>query len=63
VSRRGHTVAGTSAKKNRVLRRRRRIEDDRVRQLGPVEEPDVLVAPERLEEVARRRREEAAGGR
>jgi hypothetical protein len=60
VSRRGRTVAGTSAKKNRVLRRQRRAEEDRVRRLGPVQEPDALVAPERLEEVARRLREEGS---
>jgi hypothetical protein len=60
VSRRGRTVAGTSARKNRTARRQAREVLDRERRLGKVDAPAEVVAPERLAETARRLREEGS---
>jgi hypothetical protein len=60
--RRGRPVAGTSAKRNRALRRERRADADGTRH-GGIEAPGELAAPEDLEVLARQHRQEATRGR
>jgi hypothetical protein len=60
--RRGRPVAGTSAKRNRALRRERRADADSTRR-GSIEAPGALVAVEDLEELARHHRQQQEGAR
>jgi hypothetical protein len=55
--RRGRTVGGTSAKKGRIILRRDRLDAQRLRESG-ISEPEETTAPEDLEELARRLREQ-----
>jgi hypothetical protein len=63
VSRRGRTVAGTSAHKNRTARRQARKQAALGHHEGEFEAPKSTVPAEQLEEIARQRREEASGER
>lgn len=58
VSRRGRTVAGTSAKKNRVIRRQARLDAQRKCE-GRITAPKTTTPPDDIVERARRLREEA----
>jgi hypothetical protein len=53
--RRGRTVAGTSAKKQRILRRQNRLDSQRTRE-GAINPPEDVTAADDLEEIARRLR-------
>ncbi len=61
MSRRGRTVAGTSAKRNRTARRRARQEEARHRE-GGITPPATVMSPEELVEAARAARARQQAG-